>query len=555
MLRVLKLTALLLFCHTAFAGNNPDAASKYKTFGLVWGFLKYHHPDISKGKYDWDAEFVKQFDVIEGLQETDALNNFYKKWINTYGPIADVTPKTYGEEYFTKNEDYRWFDSSGFDAELKGLLVKIRNGKHNAGNYYVKIPKLTDLQDFSNEKGFKGFDLSKKSHRVLDFFSFWNVTEYWNLNKYMFDEDWLGVLDKSLPEFIAAANKTDFEKAKARLFHYIQDSHTWYMTDELKTEMIPANLAPFAVGGVNDSLVVISTPSKPLFEKTGIALGDVITAINGKPLKEVMYERLGQYMSYGNDNRLWSRAGWLVASKSEYEVYTVVGKDRIPRDIKVQHYASFEGQVQREDYPSAKMKLPDDVAYLWLGTATKADLKAFFKNNANKKGVILDMRNYPDKFGTADLAQYLYPEKKKFTYFMAPTTVPGIAEKENKAALSFISDPFWAGSKNKDYYKGKVILLVNSSTISQSEFFGLCVQASPNCITVGSPTAGVVANVVEFTMPDGSKIPYTGYQAFYPDGTAVFKSGLKIDIPVVQSVLHYNPNLIFEKAVEAINSK
>ncbi|SFQ63187.1 S41 family peptidase [Flavobacterium akiainvivens] len=550
----MRLLALfLLFTTAVFA--KPNDTAKYKTFGLVWGFLKYHHPEISKGKQNWDAEFIKQFNTLETLGTTDEINSFYKTWINSYGPVADVAPKTYGNEYFTQNEDYRWFEASGFDDGLKSLLLKIKNGKHTAANYYVKIPKLTDLQDFSNEKGFEGFDVKLKSHRLLNLFSFWNVTQYWNLNKYLFDEDWLTVLDKSLPDFIAADTQAKMDLAKARLYHHIQDSHCWFMTDEIQKTILPTLYPPFWGQDINDSIVITGTPSKPLLDKTGIALGDVITAVNGKPVKQALFERVGQYLSYGNEYRLRERGVWLLRSASEYDTYTVVGKDATPRDVRVQQLSSFEGQLQREDLPAPKTAFPDDVAYLWMGTATKADLKKFFKDNANKKGVILDMRNYPDKFTVEDLSGYLYPEKRTFAVFMAPTKTPGIAEKNNQAALGFIDDPLAAGSSSKNYYKGKVILLVDNHTISQSEFMGMCVQAAPNCTTVGTPTAGVVANVVQYTLPDKSTVDYTGYQAFYPDGTVVFKKGLKIDIPVGQTALHFNPGLIYEKAIEVINAQ
>lgn len=27
--------------------------------GQLWGFLKYHHPAVAEGKYDWDMELIK----------------------------------------------------------------------------------------------------------------------------------------------------------------------------------------------------------------------------------------------------------------------------------------------------------------------------------------------------------------------------------------------------------------------------------------------------------------------------------------------------------------
>ena len=46
-----------------------------KTLGLVWGFLKYYHPNIAKGKYDWDIELLKFFQVFQAKDEQSKINN------------------------------------------------------------------------------------------------------------------------------------------------------------------------------------------------------------------------------------------------------------------------------------------------------------------------------------------------------------------------------------------------------------------------------------------------------------------------------------------------
>ena len=33
--------------------------SNLELLGKIWGFLKYHHPEVGKGKYDWDDELLQ----------------------------------------------------------------------------------------------------------------------------------------------------------------------------------------------------------------------------------------------------------------------------------------------------------------------------------------------------------------------------------------------------------------------------------------------------------------------------------------------------------------
>ena len=69
---------LIIFCSiysNSYSQVLINASEKYKQAGLIWGLLKYHHPDISAGKYDWDTAFVKLFDKLELVQNQVELNN------------------------------------------------------------------------------------------------------------------------------------------------------------------------------------------------------------------------------------------------------------------------------------------------------------------------------------------------------------------------------------------------------------------------------------------------------------------------------------------------
>ena len=135
----------------------------------------------------------------------------------------------------------------------------------------------------------------------------------------------------------------------------------------------------------------------------------------------------------------------------------------------------------------------------------KSQLKEAFRNFELFKGIIIDLRNYPRNISTADIAKYLYPERT--TFLKTLTTVkPAYGNYGVNAATSFIIDPFKAGKRNKNYFKGKVILLVDRTTASMAEWMGMAIQASPNCITIGEQTFGAVMNRNEVPLMDGTKI-------------------------------------------------
>lgn len=51
------------------------SSEKYKQAGLVWGLLKYHHPEIGAGKYDWGNTLVELFGKLKTVQSQDEMNH------------------------------------------------------------------------------------------------------------------------------------------------------------------------------------------------------------------------------------------------------------------------------------------------------------------------------------------------------------------------------------------------------------------------------------------------------------------------------------------------
>ena len=126
----------LLSSFYLFSNTKISEIQKCKQIGLVWGLLKYHHPEVSKGKYDWDSEFVKLFDKADGVDNQDAMNDLLFDFISRFGTDKLKAKKINSEKIFLKNLDYAWIDSSVFGEKLTKTLVEIKeNG--NINNYYA----------------------------------------------------------------------------------------------------------------------------------------------------------------------------------------------------------------------------------------------------------------------------------------------------------------------------------------------------------------------------------------------------------------------------------
>ena len=55
-----------------------------KTLGLIWGFLKYYHPNIAKGEFNWDYELFRILPKILNVSTVDERDKILVSWRNNF---------------------------------------------------------------------------------------------------------------------------------------------------------------------------------------------------------------------------------------------------------------------------------------------------------------------------------------------------------------------------------------------------------------------------------------------------------------------------------------
>ena len=55
--------------------------------GRVWGFLKYYHPEIGKGKYNWDYELFKVLPNYQKAISNTERDKVLISWIDGLGEV------------------------------------------------------------------------------------------------------------------------------------------------------------------------------------------------------------------------------------------------------------------------------------------------------------------------------------------------------------------------------------------------------------------------------------------------------------------------------------
>ena len=561
MKKSILLIIVLLTFKISFSQNEITENQKTESLTYIWGLLKYKHSKVSRGDFDIDKEFISVFDKMKSIHTRNEFNLELFNWIKKFESkkIKYKTNTNFLEtkKLFTKSVDFSWIKNSFFDHELIELLNKIKNN-YNYGDYYASINKMSSTVEFKNDKNFINFNKKRKSHRALFLASFWNKMKYWNVNIYLTETNWNKVLTELVPEFLSD-DETTYSLGKDKLFAKLNDSHSNYNSSYLfKNKKNKFSL----YGGriVNDTLVIRTLFNESLAKKENIELGDLIFSIDGKNLKQYYIDKFSNRISASNENYLKAilESYYLLSNNSDSLKIGLMKKNKtvLKKYIKLYKYSDYEYKpVTLNIIREEKWKtITQDVGYINLKKINKSELKKAFKAFNQKKGIIIDLRNYPKNLNKSDIPNFIFPKKKVFMKLLAPFA-PSYGKYEQQSKLKLLYNPFSAGKKNKNYYKGKIVLLVDRNTGSMAEYFGMAIQQAPNCITLGEQTFGAVMNRKEVILKDNTKIDFTGAGAFYPNNENVQRKGLKIDIIIKENAFNYEDSKYIKEAVKIIERK
>jgi hypothetical protein len=522
--------------------------------GKVWGFLKYYHPVVAEGYYNWDYELFRLLPAYIRLDDKNERDAFLVHWINSLGTVT--TCKKCNEE--TKNEvlkpDLDWISSDQLSDSLKVTLEFIRRNRHQGKSYYVQLVPRVGNANIMNENAYPQFLFPDTGYRLLALFRYWNVVQYWFPDRHLIGEDWKAVLTQFIPRFIGAANEVEYWNTFQQLIARIHDSHANLLSYYPEwNNRFGKYYPPFLVSFVGNDPVVSVIVRDSLARLSNIQRGDIIKSVNGKKVADIITESLPNLPASNYATQLRDLAIHLLTSKDSITDVTVE-RDGQPIEAKLHHFIfSKWSDWYHYDFPYQKDSsfffIAPGVGYINLGKIKKNQVDSVFKLLQGSKGLIIDNRQYPSDFVIYDIAENLNPDKTPFVKFpVANLDYPG----------SFtVTKSISAGKKNKDYYKGKVVILVNENTQSSAEFHAMAFRTAPDASVLGSTTAGADGNVTNFFyLPGGLFTRFSGIGIWYPDGTETQRVGIVSDIEVKRTVkgIKEGRDELVEKAIEVINA-
>lgn len=525
-----------------FPEMTPQLVDNLELLGRVWGFLKYHHPSISKGAYNWDHELFRMLPGYLQVTDNKQRDAYLAKWILQYGKIPvnkNVTPVD--SNAFLK-PDLAWINPETLSPKLYKTLMNIYQNRNN-GYYYVtyESPWLK-VAKFKNENDYVEMECPDAGFRLLALFRYWNMVYYFFPYRHLMDADWNTVLKNHIGSFISAEDKKSYWRAVRRLIAQIDDTHgaVWSMKS---TQSLDYYRTPFRVSFLkNDTLVVSDYWDTDKIDSAGPHIGDIITHIDGKPVS-YRVDSLAPYYAASNHRVKLRQLLWNICSGDKPTANISFVSDGIRKEATITRY-NFEEMKPKFQTDSICYKVLDDsIGYVSMDDITEEWVKRIADTLHTTKGLILDLREYPNE--TINYKLYSVLSDKSRPFFKA--TCPNLS---NPGEFVF-SKPTYTG-KGKQAYQDKIAILINEESQSHAEFCTMMYRTLPNSIVIGNTTAGADGNVVDIRLPGGVCSYFSGIGIYYPDGTETQRVGIIPDIyvwPTVKGIREGRDELL-EKALE-----
>ena len=496
------------FALDSLDARDPQVIENLGVTCRVWGYVKYHHPVFADSTLNVDYELFGLLPQV--AKATPAKRNkVLSEWVKGLGRFS--TDKAEYDEALktvkcTRTADLLWMDDTArLGNVLPRLLRELRYAKREANRY----------TDFTANAG--NFVMRNEStagssddcgYRMLFLFRFWNVIEYFSPNRNLTDTPWDEIPEKYIPLFIPG--QTPGNPNQAMLLRELCDSHS----ASVRYNMFGYNTVPAEVRNADDRVFVIA--DGPLRK------GDEILSIDGRGWKST-HDGLARFEAASNaENRNYMTAMCMVCSHRDTAAVELVRDGRrMTERIATRSVMNWSPYITERMLDTANIRLlADGIGYMTGVNYTKADGARIMEKFRDTKALIVDLRCYPREFMIFDfIGRYFMPRTSPHVIWLAPTgALPGVFHELQDSLFVNPDNP--AVAENPDYYKGRVIVLVDSSTQSQAEYTAMAFQATPRCTSrsarkaTGRPTQRFGTRNAR-----GDFGYFSGLGVLYPDGT------------------------------------
>jgi C-terminal processing protease CtpA/Prc len=507
----------------------PNQVEFLFTLGKVWGFLKYHHSAIASGQRNWDYDLFRVLPKVLAARDHEDAMAAIAHWVAQLGAVAACAPcATLNGDELHLQPDLNWIDNQRYlGSDLSQALQKSYAARPADGKQFYVSRAPEGNPKFEHELSYPAMKTADPGIQLLGLFRFWNIIEYWFPYRNLID-DWDSVLRDSIPRIALAKNFDDYQLQLMRVIAAVQDSHDNLSSSLKLRPPVGECQLPVILRYVEKRFVVSDFASND--GSSGLKIGDAITAIEGQLVNKQVFQ-VSPYYGDSNEAARSRDIGRALTRGACGSVPIEISRDTNIIKLAVDRVETHKLDLTRDgrhDLPGDTFQiLPQNIVYLKLSSVKTGRVNEYLDAAANSKGLIVDIRNYPSEFVVFALGSHFVQKDTHFARFTeAELSNPGVFRWRQGQPLT----------PEAPLYAGKLVILVDETSQSQSEYTAMALRATPHAIVMGSTTAGADGDISAVSLPGNLLTYISGLGVFYPDKRPTQRIGIVPDIIVRPTV-------------------
>ena len=514
-----SILSIYFFSFNASALDN-DQIQKLGLLAKTWSAAKNFHSRTCQ--MNWDEALISAIPLIVNAENKEAFNLQINSLLdtldtnqisNTNIPITPVEIR--------QTVDNSWTDAPEFLTATQNRLKTLINSFRPRNNCFVTSGP-NGQGGYTGDNLYSDIQNPSKEVRLLAVFRFWNIINQYFPYKHLIDKPWDSVLTEFIPLIYDAETNLAYHRMMRILIAQIQDSHAFFSSDVFNNSF-PNGHLPFRIKTIEGQVIIYKKTNL----QDNVQIGDKVISINGVPVN-ILQSKNQLFTAASNPATLTRNSDFFYNIGQPGNVMIELQNSNDQKYSIQSTYGSFPADLYAQS--STKWSHMDrnncTIGYVNMGQIEIQDISTMMRAFENKDAIIFDLRNYPN--GTLwTLVNYLYTTR----LFNARFALPNISY---PGAYQWRNGTFGQGTSNP--YQGRLIILFNEDTQSQSEYTVMGLEQHPNAVKIGSQTAAADGNVTSVKLPGQIEAYFTGMGVYYPDGQPTQRIGIIPDLFIRPSV-------------------